>query len=79
MFLAQNHLALLKDRFLKEMLLKKEQKPVAFFLAKTTGSNIKLKTISGFQDSLVWNQWNSYTMAYRQNASSCDPLNAIIK
>ena len=29
-FLPQNHLVLLKDRFLKKMLLKKEQKPVTF-------------------------------------------------
>ena len=29
-FLAQNHLALLKNRFLKKMLLKKSKNPVAF-------------------------------------------------
>ena len=37
-FLPQNHLALLKDRFLKKIFYK-EQKPVAYFSRKTIGSN----------------------------------------
>ena len=60
-FLGQNHVALLKDRFLKKMLWKRAITYHLFFTklkAQIILSN-KLKTISDFQDSEVWIQGNS--------------------
>ena len=56
LFLPQNHLALLKDQFLKKMLLKRAKTRhffffFFFFLRKTIGSNNSftlIETISGF-------------------------------
>ena len=78
-FPGQNHLALLKDMFFfKENAFKKNKHPSPF-LSKTIGSNncfTLLKTISGFQDTLVWIQCN-IRFGLWQNASSCDALNLL--
>ena len=60
-FLTQNHLALLKDRFLKKILLKRANTRRIFFtnLMAQIILLLQLKTILGFQDSEVWIQGNS--------------------
>ena len=44
-FLPQNHIALLKDRFLKKMRLKRTKTRRFFFFVKTIGSNTSLTLI----------------------------------
>ena len=63
-FLAQNHLALLKDRFCKKMLIKR---------AKTIGSNI-LENIFRFFKIAKLEFKVRVQYGLKQNASSYDPL-----
>ena len=59
------------------MLLKKNPNPSPFFFHKTIGSNNPFTQIENNFRFLRWRSLNSrwqYSMAYGQNAPSCDPL-----